>query len=126
MSNPRALIKWASVNKIEEGYRIYRSDTYFDENNLPVPLAVLNRSKKIKGGYNDTTVILGSSYWYRVGVFAEEAEILSDALSITAREAPSVHVYSGSQDNTVRKIDPYGNQVWSFYWTCELCIRCCC
>uniref|UniRef100_UPI0004768449 hypothetical protein n=1 Tax=Thioalkalivibrio sp. ALE16 TaxID=1158172 RepID=UPI0004768449 len=24
------------------------------------------------------------------------------------------NVYSGSQDNTVRKIDPNGNQVWSF------------
>ena len=24
------------------------------------------------------------------------------------------YVYSGSQDNTVRKIDPDGNQVWSF------------
>lgn len=84
MNEPlKITVTWDDDNSVHEGYRIYKSEEYFEANNLPEPVAVVGY-KVVE--YNDFNVELGKSYWYRVGVFTPRHEKISSAVLISIDE----------------------------------------
>ena len=79
----RTIVRWKEVNVIHEGHRIYKSPTYFEKTALPTPLEEVPRKPTNFGIYEDDTVTAGEANWYRVGVYADGEELVSDALSVS-------------------------------------------
>lgn len=67
-------LNWENLNDSEDGFAIYRSDTTFDSNNKPQPLATLPARAT---SYTDSTVELNKLYYYRIGTIKGSEEALS-------------------------------------------------
>ena len=105
---PTLTIAWHDYNMGEDGFNIYRSDSPMDVSAMPTPIASVGPNI---GSYDDTTVVGGNEYYYRIGVLRNGKELISEEKKLLAANFTLV---SGSNDNTLRKIDPYGNEIWTF------------
>lgn len=104
-NNPRSIVVWDDVNKIHEGVRIYKSNAYIDENNLPEPYAVLSRPT-YTNVYYDTNVIDNETNWYRVSVYAQEIEYVSNAVQISAVDGADIYATIQGAGNNTYVISP--------------------
>lgn len=101
-------LQWYDPNFIEDGFRVYRSVSPFDENSLPAVLADLPGNTR---EYVDNTVSVGTTYYYRVEAYNASQAELSPALQIEA--VSTSYIYIGDGAGYVRKIDPEGIEVWA-------------
>jgi len=93
-----AVIKWDDINAstVPIGFKVYRSDTPIDPNGtLPAPLATLTRDIF---EYEDTTVVFGNTYYYRVSAYTDTNESFSDEIVATVKQS----VY-GSYSSSLQK-----------------------
>jgi len=67
-------LTWKDFNLNEDGFNIYRSETPMDVNNMPAPIATVGPNV---GSYDDTTGIVGTTYYYRIGVIRGDEEKIS-------------------------------------------------
>ena len=110
----RTIVRWKEVNVIHEGHRIYKSPTYFEKTALPTPLEEVPRKPTNFGIYEDDTVAEGETNWYRIGVYADGEELVSDALSVSESTSKDISfVVARNYSNTVRAYDANGNQILS-------------
>ena len=58
------ILTWKDFNLNEDGFNIYRSETPMDVGNMPSPIATVGSNV---GSYDDTTGVVGTAYYYRVG-----------------------------------------------------------
>lgn len=69
-------LAWSNVNAaIADGIRVYRSTSSIDPNALPAPLVTLAGDALL---YEDTAVVAGTFYYYRLGFFKGTDELLSE------------------------------------------------
>lgn len=72
-------ITWMNASNIHIGQNVYRSDSPFDESNLPPPIA----TGKDERSYIDDGVSEGSTYYYAVATITPDNSILlSDVISV--------------------------------------------
>lgn len=80
----KVTLGWVSANDNETGHKIYRSTSPMDVNSLPEPIAILGVDSV---SYEDTTVEFNTLYYYRIGVFNENGETVSDEYQIQTVES---------------------------------------
>lgn len=78
-------LKWTDPNLSEEGTRIYRSDSPIDPNNLPPPVGTVGPNVT---EWEDSDILVGNTYYYRVGAFASGQERVSDEISVDTSVIP--------------------------------------
>src|SRR5690554_980212 len=69
-------IAWKNQNDFEQGFRIYRSETDFDESNLPPVLAEVPPGTEV---YVDETANPEGTYYYLVSTFYKAKEVFAIA-----------------------------------------------
>ena len=74
-------LTWDDNNADEDGHRVYRDTGPMDTESLPEPLAELNADVT---QYDDTDVVPGTTYYYRVSAVRSAVEAVSDEVSETA------------------------------------------
>lgn len=70
-------IRWNDTNDIEQGYRIYRSNTPMDTGNMPTPIATVESNVT---EYIDANQPVGYTNYYRVSAFIDGHEEISEEL----------------------------------------------
>ncbi len=78
-------LKWNDPNLSEEGTRIYRSDSPIDPNNLPPPVGTVGPNVT---EWEDADIVVGNTYYYRVGAFAAAQERVSDEILVDTSVIP--------------------------------------
>lgn len=78
-------IQWTDVNMIEKGHRIYRSHSPMDVDNLPEPIANLERNST---EYIDKDRVIGETLYYRVSAWIDGYEAISDEVVIEVKGIP--------------------------------------
>jgi hypothetical protein len=74
------VLTWSDPNSIEEGYKIYRSLTPIDTEDLPAPLAVLEPNAT---SYADNNVVPATTYYYLVSAYISDIERVVSATITT-------------------------------------------
>jgi hypothetical protein len=75
------VLTWKDVNFGESVHSIYRSTSTIDPMSLPTALATLGANVE---SYEDTTVVSGTTYYYRISATVDGVEYVSDELEISA------------------------------------------
>lgn len=73
------LLNWTETNYGEDGYRIYRSTSTMDPQNMPAPVADIAANSS---SYEDSGLTVGVTYYYRVGVYIGATEDISDEFTV--------------------------------------------
>ena len=73
------IISWTDYSAVNDGTRIYRSDVPFDAYSLPVPIATVGPGVT---QYEDTDVVQNKLYYYRLGNFYGNDEVLTKQLML--------------------------------------------
>lgn len=76
----KATLNWKNQSTKHDGIRIYRSTTEIDTNNLPTPIASLNKETT---SYTDSGLSNGVTYHYVIGTYRENNEVFSTEKTIT-------------------------------------------
>lgn len=84
----KTTISWKYDSGVGDGFRIYRSDTPMDPDDLPEPLATVTIDKR---EYDDETVVQGETYYYRVGSYIGLMESVSAELEHIAEAIGDEH-----------------------------------
>lgn len=84
----KTTISWKYDSGVGDGFRIYRSDTPMDPDDLPEPLATVTIDKR---EYDDETVVQGETYYYRVGSYIGLMESVSAELEHVAEASGDEH-----------------------------------
>lgn len=92
-------IAWHDYNIGEDGFNIYRSDTPMDVNNMPSPIATVAPNI---GVYNDTNVVGGNTYYYRIGVTRSGQELISEE---SEEVAQTTSIVAYLDDKRILKLD---------------------
>ncbi|HEX9137445.1 MAG TPA: hypothetical protein VF905_10975 [Nitrospirota bacterium] len=71
----------------EEGIHVYRSNSAFEVDALPAPIATLPPGAT---QYVDDAVVLGGKYYYRFGIFLNGQMLLSPLITTVAKPLPSI------------------------------------
>jgi len=79
------LIRWTDTNNIENGYRIYRSNSPIDPEALPTPLEEVGPNIT---DYVDKTVQPNTTYYYRVAAFLAEFQQVGAEIQVTTGGPP--------------------------------------
>lgn len=79
MSTQNITLRWDDTNEIEQGYKVYRSKSPMDINNMPPPIATLNANTT---EYVDMDQPVGDINYYRVGAYLNGLELYSDEVEI--------------------------------------------
>lgn len=81
-------ITWNDFNIDEDGFNIYRSESPMDTNDMPEPIATLDANI---GSYSDTDGVVGTRYYYRIGVFRGSTEVISNELVRVFDDTINIH-----------------------------------
>lgn len=99
----KIVLRWDNNNEIEKGYRVYRDDVSFDENNYPqTPIAILDENVT---EYEDNDVVNGNTYYYVVSAYTDDEELYSEIVSVEARDIENTIVTIGESELNHRSID---------------------
>lgn len=90
---PAIKLTWSDNSAVEEGYKVYRSDSSMDVDDMPEPITVLGAGAT---EYLDEDVVHGETYRYRVGAFNGDTVMLSGEIS---KKATSVFDYNELMDS---------------------------
>lgn len=78
-------LDWTDPNPLESGYKVYRSTSPMSIGALPAPLVTLGANVTT---YTDSSVVDGTTYYYRVGAFdGTNPEQVSTEVSLKAQQA---------------------------------------
>lgn len=84
----KTTISWKYDSSAGDGFRIYRSDTPMDPDDLPEPLATVTIDKR---EYDDETVVQDETYYYRVSSYIGLMESVSAELEHVAEASGDEH-----------------------------------
>ncbi|WP_445346255.1 LamG domain-containing protein [Acinetobacter bohemicus] len=76
---------WTDSNVIIEGVRIYKSLTFFDVSNRPVPLVEIRDGAEF---YEDFDVVVDQTYFYMLSCFMGEQEVLTECYEVKTKQPP--------------------------------------
>ena len=91
MFEPKVALTWDDTNNIETGYKIYRSNSPMDIEDMPLELVVLDKDQS---NYIDYDVIDGNQYYYRIGAFTPVDEEFSEEVVVTATGTSEHIIYT--------------------------------
>lgn len=98
---------WDDPNMIEKGHRIYRSSTSMDVDNMPKPIANINKDETM---YIDRDQPVGVTNFYRVSAWIDGYEAISNEFAIVV--PPLRYLYATSQDGAVYRLTDQGDEMW--------------
>lgn len=81
------ILRWTDRNMAEDGYRVYRSTSPMDPQNMPAPVVDLAIDVE---EYEDMDVTQGVTYYYRVGAYVGTVEKLSKEFQVVADDSSPV------------------------------------
>lgn len=111
MATKTVRLTWKDTNEIEMGYKVYRSDTMMDINNMPQPIATLDSNVT---EYLDDDRVIGDIYYYIVSAYSPDGEEFSDELELTVEEI--IKVYAGGNTDRLKSYNPTdGSILWERY-----------
>ena len=79
MSTRDVTVKWDDPNMIEKGHKVYRSKTPMDINNMPEPIATLDKNTT---EFIDVDQTIGDTNYYRVSAWIDGTEQISQESSV--------------------------------------------
>jgi len=101
-------LSWVDTNRVEDGYRVYKSTSPMDpEVSMPAPIATLDPNSE---SYVDTDVVYGQTYYYIVSSFnnLQANEVFSENKEVVCEE----NIYAISVDGETHKLDTNGNRIF--------------
>ena len=107
-------ITWDIGRYDPDTHYVYRDSAPIDKKNLPTPLVTLGQGVSV---YEDTDVIEGNSYYYRVDSEKKGLYLFGSGM---LRPASNIFVYTASDDKSAKKIDLNGNEAWTYKNTTEV------
>lgn len=100
------ILKWKDVNDIEVGYKVYRSISPMDIQNMPSPIGIIDNNET---EFIDGNVIDGGVYYYRISAYTPNAEEYSEELYVYVDHTKvNVHDIFGD-DSSVMTLQFNGN-----------------
>lgn len=95
MEDIKVKLSWKVPNLIEEGYRVYRSESPMDINDMPDAIIELPKNTT---KYDDYNVIEGNFYYYRVSCFIPDYEVFSKEVMVEAKSwSDQIALLSGNE-----------------------------
>lgn len=91
----RVRLTWTDSNSSESGFKVYRSLSTIDPEDLPEPLAILPPNSIL---YLDEDILDETEYFYRVSAFSDFAEKVSLEVSVvTSQPLPDIGAFWAEQ-----------------------------
>lgn len=100
-------LSWVDTNRVEDGYKVYRSTSPMSTGTMPAPLATLTPDSET---YVDTDVVYGNTYYYIVSAYntLQATEIFSENKEVVCQE----NIYAISPSGEFHKLDTNGNKLF--------------
>ena len=101
-------LSWVDTNRVEDGYRVYKSTSPMDPSvSMPAPIATLDPNSE---SYVDTDVTYGQTYYYIVSAYnnLQSEEVFSENKEVVCEE----NIYAISVSGETHKIDTNGNRIF--------------
>lgn len=101
-------LSWVDTNRVEDGYRVYKSTSPMDPSvSMPAPVITLDPNAE---EYVDTDVVYGQTYYYIVSAFnnLQSLEVFSENKKVVCEE----NIYAISTNGEFHKIDTDGNRIF--------------
>lgn len=92
---------WTDNNLIEDGFKVYRSDTPIDEGSLPPPIVQLepDTTEFVDNEAPDFTTV-----YYKVSAILADLEMFSNEVEVTTTGSQSVKLVKSHFDETDREV----------------------
>lgn len=101
-------LTWDDPNLIEKGYRVYRSKSPMDINNMPTPIGTVNANTT---EFIDKDQTIGDTNYYRVSAWIDGHEVFSEEIEIEVNDY--FYYLLNSDDQKVYKLSSSGIPLWS-------------